>query len=81
MHQQGGNKMRKPELTDAQVEKEIERLLKSPHVKLAQKEERIRLRRRQYLYKLKCYEKKGKELADSGITFEVLEAMAKECDE
>lgn len=73
--------MRKPELTDAQVEKEIERLLKSPHVKLAQKEERIRLRRRQYLYKLKCYEKKGKELADSGITFEVLEAMAKECDE
>lgn len=73
--------MRKAELTDAQVEKEIERLLKSPHVKLAKKEERIRLRRRQYLYQLKSYEKKGKELADSGITFEVLEAMAKECEE
>lgn len=73
--------MRKPELTDAQVEKEIERLLKSPHVKLAKKEERIRLRRRQYLYTLKSYEKKGKELADSGITFEVLEAMAKECED
>lgn len=73
--------MRKPELTDAQVEKEIERLLKSPHVKLAKKEERIRLRRRQYLYQLKSYEKKGKELAESGITLEVLEAMAKECEE
>jgi hypothetical protein len=73
--------MRKPELPDAQVEKEIERLLKSPHVKLAKKEERIRLRRRQYLYQLKSYEKKGKELADSGITFELLEAMAKECEE
>ncbi len=72
--------MRKPELTDAQVEKEIERLLKSPHVKLAKKEERIRLRRRQYLYQLKSYEKKGKELEESGITFEVLEAMAKDCE-
>lgn len=29
--------MRKAELTDAQVEKEIERLLKSPHVKLAKR--------------------------------------------
>jgi hypothetical protein len=72
--------MRKPELTDAQVEKEIERLLESPHVKLAKKEERVRLRRRMYLSQLRCYEKKGKELADSGITFEVLEAMAKECE-
>lgn len=72
--------MRKPELTDAQVEKEIERLRNSDYVKLAQKEERIRLRRRQCLYKLKCYEKKGKELSKSGITFEMLEVMAKDCD-
>ena len=72
--------MRKPELTDAQVEKEIERLRNSDFVKLAKKEERIRLRRRTYLYQLKSYEKKGKELSKSGITFEVLEAMAKDCE-
>ena len=72
--------MRKPELTDEQVEREIERLRNSEFVKLAKKEERIRLRRRQYLYQLKCYEKKGKELEKSGITFEVLEAMAKDCE-
>lgn len=62
-------------LTDEQVEKEIERLLESPLVKLAKKDEIIRLRRRQYLYKLRGYEKKGKELAKAGITMEILEAM------
>ncbi len=72
--------MRKSNLTDEQVEKEIERLKKSPLVKLAKKEERIRNRRRQYLSFLKWYEKKGKELKESGITMEKLEKMAKECD-
>ena len=61
------------------LKKEIERLLKSPHLQLAKKEERVRLRG-QYLYQLRSYEKKGKELAESGITFEVLEAMAKDCE-
>lgn len=69
--------MAKNYLTDEQVEREIERLSESPLVKLAKKEERIRLRRRQYLYLLRTYEKKGKELAESGITMEILEAMAK----
>ena len=68
-------------LTDEQVEKEIEKLLKSPHVKLAKKDETIRLRRRQYLYKLRGYEKKGKALAKAGITIELLEALDKGCDE
>ncbi len=72
--------MRKSNLTDEQVEKEIERLKKSPLVKLAKKEERIRNRRRQYLSFLKWYEKRGKELKESGITMEKLEKMAKECD-
>ena len=54
----------KEHLTDEQVEQEIERLKQSPLVKLAKKEEMIRYRRRQYLYKLKGYEKKGKALAD-----------------
>ena len=55
-------------LTDEQVEQEIERLLDSDMVKLAKKEEYVRNRRRQYLYCLRSYEKKGKELAESGIT-------------
>ena len=68
-------------ITDEQVEKEIERLLESPMVKLAKKDELIRYRRRQYLYKLRGYEKKGKELAKAGITLEILEALDKECNE
>ena len=73
--------MAKEILTDEQVEQEIERLLESPLVKLAKKEERIRLRRRQYLYNLKSYEKKGKELAEAGITMEMLENINKECED
>ena len=67
--------MAKEFLTDEQVEQEIERLNKSQYVKLARKEEKIRYRRRQYLYGLRQYEKKGKELANAGITIEILEAM------
>lgn len=72
--------MAKDFLTDEQVEKEIAKLLESPNVKLAKKEIRIRYRRRQYLYGLRNLEKKGKELAKAGITMEILEQMAKECD-
>lgn len=68
----------KEKLTDEQVEREIERLLNSPHVKLAKKDERIRLRRRQYLYTLRSYEKKGKALAEAGITIEILESLDRE---
>ena len=68
-------------MTDEQVEQEIERLLESPMVKLAKKDELIRYRRRQYLYKLRGYEKKGKELAKAGITIEILEALDKSCNE
>ena len=70
--------MKKAYLTDEQVEAEIERLKKSDFVKLAKKEEQIRYRRRQYLYGLRQYEKKGKELAKSGITIEMLESMDNE---
>ena len=72
--------MAKDFLTDEQVDKEIAKLLESPNVKLAKKEIRIRYRRRQYLYGLRNLEKKGKELAKAGITMEILEQMAKECD-
>lgn len=68
-------------LTDKQVEQEIERLKESHYVKLARKEEQIRYRRRKYLYTLRAYEKIGKELEKSGITFEILETMDAEYSE
>lgn len=71
--------MAKEFFTDEMVEEEIERLLNSPHVKLAKKEEQIRYARRQYMYQLRSYEKKGKQLEAEGITFETLEDM-KRCD-
>lgn len=70
----------KEHLTDEEVELEIEKLRDSEYVRLARKEERIRYRRRQYLYILRNYEKKGRELAKSGITMELLEALANGCD-
>ena len=72
--------MARETLTDEQVEQEIERLIESPLVKLAKKEERIRLRRRQYLYCLRSYEKKGRELSEAGITMEMLDSLDKECE-
>ena len=67
-------------LTDLQVEHEIERLRESPFVKLARKEERIRYARRQYLYTLRMYEKKGKELHKSGVTMEMLQQLAEDTE-
>ena len=70
---------RREYLTDEQVEQEIELLLESPDVKLAKKEEYVRNRRRQYLYTLRSYEKKGKELAKKGITMRLLNSMLEGC--
>lgn len=61
-------------LTDEQVELEIERLNNSEAVKLAKKETRIKLRRRQYMYQLRTMEKRGKELKKQGITLDNIEA-------
>lgn len=63
-------------ITDEMVEEEIARLQKSRHVKLAKKEEAIRNRRRQYMYTLRVYEKKGKQLEAEGVTMEALEILA-----
>jgi hypothetical protein len=67
--------MAKEFLTDEMVEEEILRLQSSPYVKLARREEAIRNRRRQYMYTLRMYEKKGKALEAQGITLEELEEM------
>ena len=65
-------------LTDEQVEQEIERLRQSPLVALARKEQRIRYRRRQFLYQLRDLEKKGMALEKAGITMEVLNGLCEE---
>ena len=62
-------------LTDHGVEVEIERLRESPYVKLAKKEEALRYRRRQYMYQLRAYEKKGRKLEAQGYTLDNLEEM------
>lgn len=63
-------------LSDEQVEMEIERLKESDAVLLARQEQRLKYRRRQYLYQLRAYEKRGKELQQQGVTYEKLKALA-----
>ena len=70
--------MAKEFLTDEQVEQEIERLSASPEVALARRYQRIKYRRRQFLYTLRDLEKKGKALEEAGITREVLDEMCGE---
>mgnify|MGYP006923350166 CR=1 FL=1 len=62
-------------MTDEMVEEEILRLRTSPLVKLARREEAIRNRRRQYMYTLRMYEKKGKALEAQGVTLDELEEL------
>ena len=62
--------MAKEILTDEQVEQEIARLRESDLVKLAKKELRVKLRRRQYMYSLRTYERRGRQLAAEGYTLE-----------
>lgn len=70
--------MARETLSDMQVEQEIARLQESPYVKLANRERRVRERRRMYLYSLRQLEKKGKALEESGITMDVLNGMCEE---
>ncbi len=73
--------MEKLKMTDEMVEEEIHRLQQSPYVKLGRKEEAIRNRRRQYMYQLRMYEKKGRRLEAEGITLDVLANMDREMEE
>lgn len=54
-------------LSDEMVEQEIARLTQSPYVKLARAEQRIKYKRRQYLYQLRDLEKRGKKLESEGF--------------
>lgn len=62
-------------MTDEQVEEEIAILQQKYEVKLAEKEIRLRFKRRKYLYNLRTYEKRGKELMEAGITLENIEEV------
>lgn len=59
-------------LSDFEVEQEIERLSESSAVLLARQEQRIKYKRRQYLYQLRAWEKRGLQLQAQGITYEDL---------
>lgn len=61
--------------TDEQVEFEIERLKEDPNVKLAMAEQKAKNRRRKYMYQLRWYENRGKQLAAQGHTIESIEAL------
>jgi hypothetical protein len=67
--------MPKQIFTDAEVELEIARLRETEEVKLAEKEIRIKNRRRCYMAQLRSLEKRGKQLLDMGITSENMEAV------
>lgn len=61
--------------TPEDVEREIDRLQNSPFVQLARKKQRIDEARRQYMYTLRMYEKKGLALAAEGWTMDKLSMM------
>lgn len=74
--------MGKEILTDEQVEIEIERLLRSEDVRLAKREMQIKNKRRQYMYSLRCMERRGKQLATLGLTLDNIETeLFKDADE
>lgn len=61
-------------ITDAEVEDEIEDLKNSEYVKLAKAEQQIKYKRRQYLYKLRNLEKRGKALAEQGYSLDEIKS-------
>ena len=67
--------MAKEFLTDEAVEEEIARLTNTEEVRLARREQRLKYKRRQHLYTLRALEKRGKELAEAGITIENIDEM------
>lgn len=66
--------MAKDWLTDEQVENEIEMLRLDPMVQLARKEQRLKYKRRQELYKLRNLQKRGLELTSQGIDYDNIES-------
>lgn len=63
---------------DPAVSREIEELRCDPHVKLAQKERALKNRHKRYLYDLRYLKKRGTELANAGITEDILQQWSDE---
>ena len=68
-------------IPDDQLDAEIERLTHSDAVKLARLEQRIAYKKRQYLYQLRWYEKRGLQLMENGVTMESLDMMDSSMEE
>lgn len=66
---------------DDLIDAEIERLNKSEAVKLAQKEQRLKARKRKYLADLRWLEKRGKKLMEDGWTLDTLELLFRDIPE
>ena len=60
---------------DAAIEAEIAHLRADEYARLAKHYEYARTRRKQYLYQLRYLQKKGRELAELGVTMENLDEM------
>ena len=72
----------KYQMTDEQIDAEIERLRMPAYVKLAKKEENIKYQKRRVLSTLMAKEKRGMELAKKGYTFEnIYNRMMNESDD
>lgn len=67
-------------LTDAEVEIEIDRLQHSEAVRLAKAEQQMIYRRRQYMYSLRCMEKRGKALMAEGKTIRDFRDVDDDCE-
>ncbi len=65
--------MKRNGITNEEVEREIKELEESPYVALARREQRLKYKRRQRLYNLRFLEKKGRELASTGITLDTID--------
>lgn len=68
-------------IPDDQLDAEIDRLTHSDAVKLARLEQRIAYKKRQYLYQLRWYEKRGLQLMENGVTMESLDMMDSSMEE
>lgn len=66
--------MAKEILTDEQVEMEIARLRQTEEVKIAEKVQRIKYKRRLYMSNLRYLEKVGAKLIEDGYTLDNVES-------
>jgi hypothetical protein len=76
-------KSRRHTMTDEEVEDRIAELKADPDVRLAWKEKTVKYKRRRYLGALQSDKRRGQQLREAGITWEMLdeqEGLLKEPD-